>query len=44
MSSDPRYMATFMYRLLTGSPRDTMAFPATRGVTIVDWPSRLTER
>lgn len=37
-------MAKFMYRLLTGSPRDTMAFPATRGVTIVEWPARLTQR
>lgn len=44
MSSDPGCMATFMYRILTGSPRDTMAFPATRGATIVAWPSQLTER
>jgi len=35
-------MAQFMYRLLTSFPRDTMAFPATRGATIVEWPARLT--
>lgn len=37
-------MAKFLYRMLTGNPRDIMAFPATRGAAVVAWPSRLTER
>lgn len=37
-------MAKFLYRMLTGNPRDTMAFPATRGAAVVAWPTRLTQR